>query len=372
MSIYRRKKSPYWWMCYRGRNGQQVRESTHQKFKEDARAALRNRQNEIDAGIYAYLPRKDRVLFSDIAKQFRAEYRGRRGEVSESSKKNYELLLKTITDHFGALSIEKISDADVDEYIKRRKQDTVKGRGRKAISHFTINRELGVLRLVLNWAKAKRKIGSNPIAERLSGVNLPKEEPRKRFFSDAEVSALIGAANEALRQFILIAINAGMRLEEITGLRWNEVDLAARVIHLPPERTKTKTGRDIPLNGTLIKLFEQLKLKRGENVYVFQNPKTNKPYNKCLSNTWKRLLKKAGVQPGRFHDLRRTFITRAAQMGASVKDIQVVVGHKDPMTTMRVYLQATESGMRRVVDLANFSEPAGEILKLPEQVRRQS
>ncbi len=372
MSIYKRKNSPYWWMCYKGRNGQQVRESTHQKFKEDARAALRSRQNEIDAGIYAYLPRRDRILFSDIVKQFKNEYRGRRGVLSESSKANYELLLEKVNGHFGALSIERISDSDVDEYINQRKQDTVKGRGRKVISHFTINRELGVLRLVLNWAKTKRKIACNPIVERLSGVNLPKEEPRKRFFSDAEISALLAAANEAMRQFILIAINAGMRLEEITGLRWNEIDLAASVIHLPPERTKTKTGRDIPMNGTLVKLFEQLKLKRGENVFVFQNLKTKRPYNKCLSNTWKRLLKKAGVQPGRFHDLRRTFITRAAQMGASVKDIQVVVGHKDPMTTMRVYLQATESGMRRVVDLANFSEPSGEVIDMPKVAQKGS
>ncbi|MCJ7525845.1 MAG: tyrosine-type recombinase/integrase [Candidatus Aminicenantes bacterium] len=373
MSIYKRKDSPYLWMCYIGANGKQIRESTECTQKGEARSILEKRKTDLKENKNPILRKDQKIKFANFANTFIDEYQGRRNELSENSRQNYKLLLKKINEYFGEMSLEQINDDCIDQYIKERKQATVKNRGGKKISKFTINRELGVLRLVLNWAQKKKKIVINPVSERLSSENLFREPARTRFFSDDEISALLANANEPMKNIILVAINAGMRLSEILGLRWDEVDINGKVINLPAERTKSKTGRPVPLNKTMIELFIQLKLKRQGGEFVFPNPKTGKPFNKSISHTWNRLLKKCGIRtPGRFHDLRRTFITRTAQRGASVKDIQILVGHKDPMTTMRVYLQATKTGMQRVADLANFSEPAGEIVELPEQVQKRS
>ncbi len=50
----------------------------------------------------------------------------------------------------------------------------------------------------------------------------------------------------------------------------------------------------------------------------------------------------------------------------ALKDIQDQVGHKDSATTLRIYAQVTTEGKQKVVDLVNFSEPAGEMVELPK------
>lgn len=346
-------------------HGNRMRISTGGDNIADARALLEEKRTEVRMGKFPILNKGKKIKFADLAKEFIDEYQGGRGELAESSRKNYQILLKRLVEFFGHLALDQISKKDIAKYIKERKQATVKGMGKNTISPFTINREMGTLRLVLNWAVDQGQLGANPVAKELARKRLFKEPPRTRFFSDDEISAILANARGPMKHIILVGINTGMRLSEILGLRWDEVDIKGRSITIPAERTKNKEAREIRLNSTMIELFQQLKLNRGGQEYVLPNPETGKPFNKSISHGWKRLLKRAGVQPGRFHDLRRTFITRAAKAGANVKDIQVMVGHKDFTTTMKVYAQATKEGQQRVADLANFSEPAGEVIELP-------
>ena len=368
MGIYQRDK--IWWMGYSDASGNWVRESSGSSRKTDAQAILEKRKTEVRENKQPILRKIRKTNFSDFVKTFLKEYQGQKGELSEGSLVNYEVLSKKLVGFFGKLSLEQISDHHIDRYVKERRQESSKGQGKKKISKFTINRELGLLRLILNWAVSERKLRFNQVAVRLSRKKMFEEPPRTRYFTEDELNAMLANASEPLKHFIFVGINTGMRLSEILGLSWNEVDIKDKTIHLPADRVKRKRARDVRLNKSMVDLLEKLKLKKGNDEYVFPNPKTGKPYGKYISHTWQRLMKRCEIKnPGRFHDMRRTFITMAARAGAGVKDIQDQVGHKDPSTTLRIYAQATVEGKQKVVDLVNFSEPAGEMVELQQNIK---
>lgn len=367
---FKYRNSPYYSISWTDKKGIQHKEKTRLTSADDAREVLVEKLRAVKLMRHPYLKDDQKMTFAKFAEKFEKEFKGlrrRHRKFSESSRINYIGFMKKLVGHFGELNISEINESDVDEYISKRESETVRGLGKKKLSPCTINREVGTLRLALNWAVKIKIIGQNPLAEKLSRENLFDEKPREKYFYDEELSAVIATAREPWKKFILIGINTGMRLEEVLGLRWDEVDTKHAIITLPPERTKGNKGREVELNETMVDLFKALKMQRGESEieYIFPSPKTGKPYVKTFSNTWKRLLKRAGIKrPLLFHDLRRTFITKAIGAGVGVKDVQEQVGHEDATTTLKNYAQATKAGKKRAVALVEVSEPAGELVEL--------
>ena len=126
-----------------------------------------------------------------------------------------------------------------------------------------------------------------------------EEPPRTRYFTEDELTAMLANASEPLKQFIFVGINSGMRLSEILGLSWSEVDIKDNTIHLPADRVKRKRARDVRLNKSMVELLEKLKLKKKGEEFVFPNPKTGEPYGKYIFHTWQRLLKRCGIKKGK-------------------------------------------------------------------------
>jgi len=362
------RKSPYWAISWTDKKRVQHRETTRCTSKEEAREVLVEKLRAVRKTIHPFLKDDQKISFAKFAERFMAEYQGNRGDLTESSRTNYFVLLKKLKEHFGELNLGDINEIDVDAYVARRKQDTVRGLGKRKVSHFTINRELAVLRLMLNWAVEKGIIVDNPVKKRIARKKVFKEEPRSVIFTDDELRAILAAASEPWKSFLNVGINTGCRVSEIQGLRWDELDLKNKCIMLPKERTKGGKPREVELNKTMVDFFSKLKLQRQGGEFIFPSPVTGRPYSKSFSNTWKRLLKRAGIKkPVHFHDLRRTFITMAIGRGAGVKDVQEQVGHQDATTTLKNYAQAKKAGKRHVVDLVDVREPSGELVELTKK-----
>src|SRR5262249_47873516 len=89
----------------------------------------------------------------------------------------------------------------------------------------------------------------------------------------------------------------------------------------------------------------------GPSGYLFESKRTGKPITD-IKHAWRKALELAGIPHIPFHCAgRHTFGTRAAEGGASIKDIQEIMDHADIKTTMR-YVHATEQGKRRAVEAA--------------------
>jgi integrase len=140
-----------------------------------------------------------------------------------------------------------------------------------------------------------------------------------------------------------------MRLGEILGLRWGQVDFRKRTICV--ERTKSGKRRFIPINATLLELLRSLRLDRPVGETVFANPKTGQALV-AVRTAFKAACRRAKLSGLRFHDLRHTFATRLIEAGADIITVKELLGHFSVQMTERYTHSRSEQKVRAVELLA--------------------
>ncbi len=136
-----------------------------------------------------------------------------------------------------------------------------------------------------------------------------------------------------LKAIILTALHTGLRKSNILGLRWDQVDLKARLITVP--RTKNGEFHSIPISDVLLEELRKLLRQRLQGAeWVFAAP--GKEAQVDLRKAWERAKREAGIDKGfRFHDLRHTFASHKIMAGVDLRTVQVLMGHKDISMTLR-------------------------------------
>jgi integrase len=171
-----------------------------------------------------------------------------------------------------------------------------------------------------------------------------------RFLDAAEVEALLravpdGSYGGVQRVLYLAAVMTGMRQGELLALRWQDVDWSAQRVRINRNYVrgsfgtpKSHRGRSVPLADRLGGELDELhraSAYQADDALVFGNPHTGSPMNgHTLTRTYQAALKRAGVRPVRFHDLRHTFGTRMAAAGVPMRTLQEWMGHRDFKTTL--------------------------------------
>lgn len=219
-------------------------------------------------------------------------------------------------------------------------------------------------------------------------VVLPKVKHREIVvLTKREQYNLIVAAQNSERRYslgILLALKTGMRIGEICGLRWQDIDEWDRVIHvrqtLQRQETveqieggakteivigspKSENGRrDIPLPSSLIPyLKRQKEMQIQDEVtvgsvyqdkgYVLMNEIGYYTEPRTLQDTFKALLKEAGIERKiNFHALRHTFATRAVEENIDYKTLSEFMGHSSVSTTMNLYAHSLDERKRSLMD----------------------
>src|SRR5262245_49757989 len=131
-------------------------------------------------------------------------------------------------------------------------------------------------------------------------------------------------------------------------LKVEDVDFHRDVLYV--KGTKTDEDREVPLNDVTRGLLSGLVAASSAKGYshVFTNPKTEGQYT-TVKTAWLAACRRAGIKNLRFHDLRHTFGTRAADAGVPLNAIRDVMGHKTAAMTER-YGHATHEGRRKAVE----------------------
>lgn len=159
-----------------------------------------------------------------------------------------------------------------------------------------------------------------------------KIKKRKHVLKDEELPLVWDAAEKLgypygpLWQLILLT---GARKEEIGEMKWDELDLEARTLTIPPERYKTDKVHTIPLSDHALDIIA--KLPRGTGDYVFSYSGGLKPVN-GWSVAKRELNKLIGNKVAHFvtHDLRRTVRTQLSKLGVVREVAELVIGHTKP------------------------------------------
>ncbi len=206
------------------------------------------------------------------------------------------------------------------------------------VSRGTVDKALSVLKAFFNWSIARGLAVSNPVRR----VKLFHEDTsRLRYLTREEYDRLLEAARTIptspyLVEKIVLATHTGLRRGSLFNLRWEQIDLANRVMRIP--RTKSGKPLAVPLNGTAVATLQALYDKRDPDApYVFPHrsgPNAGQPVMD-IKNGFHAALNLADIQDFTWHDLRHTFASWLMMRGASLRAVGELLGHQSMKMTMR-------------------------------------
>jgi len=162
------------------------------------------------------------------------------------------------------------------------------------------------------------------------------------------------------RALVLASFYSGCRVGELSSLTYADVvDSEGKVrdeIRLKAENTKTKEARIVFVNAKLKKELQQYanvyKPADTQLKFFYSQKRKSNGYNaNTLTQFFHYLYKKAGVFGASSHSGRRTFITKLANQGVSVRVLASLAGHRNISTT-QAYIDVNDDMKRKAVELA--------------------
>ena len=200
----------------------------------------------------------------------------------------------------------------------------------KENGHHQANRVLELLKSLFNraieWGLWE---GVNPAI----GVKKYPEKSRDRFLQADEIPKLFEALaeeeNDTLRDYILLSLFTGARKTNVLAMAWKDINLKRKEWKIP----ETKNGETllVPLVDQAVEILQQRKLTAINDFVFYGAGKTG--HMTSPNKGWKRILKRAGIEDLRLHDLRRSLGSWQASTGANLSIIGKTLGHKNVSTT---------------------------------------
>lgn len=351
-TIYRRGKT--WWGRVQ-RQGREIRQSLKTTAEAVARQRLRAWIDELDKVAWGEKPRR---TFDDLALRF---IDGHLPRLKPTAARRYLVSIEALTDSFEGVYLDQIGSSKLAEFEAARRRagrritETMKGKRRpKPIAAGTIRRDLACLSSMFGFAIESEWCEANPVPpylKRAKKRGLREAAPRRRYLSLGEEEKLLAAAGDRhgsadLREAIILAIDTGLRREELFSLRAplpaipGEIGPILRLdknaIEVAQDTSKNSRAREVPLLPRARAMLAQ-KPAQMRTAYLLVNRETGTRYralNKGLAGAAKR----AGIPPLTWHDLRRTCGCRRLQEdGMSIEQVSRWLGHSSILVTESTY-----------------------------------
>ena len=289
-------------------------------------------------------------------------------QVRASSYKTYQGFISNhIKPNLGDLPLDKLTAMDLQRLYKHllengRVECTESRNKPKGLSVKTVRNINQMISSALNCAVEQRMIPANPT----KGCVLPKLEQKEMkilppeslgtFFEEARRSGVF--------ELYYIDLATGLRRGELLGLKWSDIDLDKGIIHVrrqilrqngkivgAPLKTKN-SYRNIAIGTDTIKILKGMEQK---DEYVFPSPFGGPMSPDSVLHMLQRVLKRAGLERIRFHDLRHTFSVLALQNGVDVKTLSAMLGHYSAGFTLDTYAHVTTSMQKQAANaVGNF------------------
>ncbi len=238
--------------------------------------------------------------------------------------------LTVLRDHFGTCRLRSITHGDVRQFRSARLAQKTRTKGQRTIA--SVNRELSMLRRMLNVAQREGWILRSPFAAGDSLISLADENKRERILTREEEVKLLSACETPqrshLKAILICALDTGMRQGEIFSLRWRDVDFENGLLKIRAFHTKTMKERQVAITTRLALELERLKASAPDNLdgLVFGIIDNVKRSFTAARN-------KARLKDVRFHDLRHTAATRLVGAHIPLSEVGRVLSHTQANTT---------------------------------------
>ena len=263
---------------------------------------------------------------------------------------------KHIVPKIGDTPIEKVTSLQLQKFYnslqtngKVRQQPD----GKQGLSKKVVRGIHTLLRMALTQAVQEGIISSNPTDH----CTVPRLERREmRVIPPEQITAYLQAAkNYNVLPMFYLELSTGLRRGELLALLWSDLDIENQTIRVNKQVmgrhgelivSTPKTAhsiRTIDISPQAIQLLQEEHALHPDNPYMFPSPVTGTMYHPdTAGRIHKKLLKEAGIEDVRFHDLRHTFATVALQNGVDIKTLSNVLGHFSSGFTLDTYTHVTK------------------------------
>ncbi|MGU3337188.1 tyrosine-type recombinase/integrase [Methylobacterium mesophilicum] len=258
----------------------------------------------------------------------------------------------------GALKLSQVTTPRVYAFA-----DEMKEKGRSAE---TVRRSVQSLGRIFRFAKGRGLAGQNPVAD-VKLRRSKRDAGRVEIPTREDLRAILTAAEGRWRSLIIVAMFTGLRISELRGLRWADIDLKRRQLtvsqradawkKIGPPKSESGT-RDVPLSPLVVNTLREWRLAcpKGDLDLVFPSGTGQVEYHSNIVNRgWYPLQVKAGVvvmvdgkdEDGRpikvpkarynFHALRHAAASMLIESRMTPKRVQTIMGHSSITVTYDVY-----------------------------------
>ena len=371
-SIEKRGKDSYRLSCLAGYNlqGKPIKKTkTVHGTKKEAEIELAKFVADVQNGMVI---EGKALRFSEFTEIWKRDYGSK--ELAPSTYKRYCRMLETrLLPYFGHFYVNKIKPTDIMQFYDLLGKDTqlVRKKGNngkktiKPLSGKTILEHHRLLRAMLHKAVYWQIIVSNP-AER---VQPPKaRKPKRKYYDDDQCKILLENLEQLsyekikYKTAIIIAVFTGLRLGELMGLEWSDIDFRNGIISINrssqyladkgvfTKMPKTESSiREVAIPEFVISLLEEYKLWYEEQKSLYGELWNNsnrlfvqadgKPMNPSTISKWfVKFIEQIGLPVINFHGLRHTNATLLIAQNVDVAVVAARLGHAQITTTLNFYV----------------------------------
>ena len=275
--------------------------------KSDAERWGRQVETQLDRGTFIDNSEAQRTSLADAIERYRREVTPKKkGALQEGYRLN---VLKR--SKLSRLSLASVRSTDIAQYRDERA---------KFVTANTIKNELNTLSAIFQYLKNEMGlIDTNPCRS----VKRPSPpQGRTRRLQPGEEERLLTACRSSrawyLQHIVILAIETGARLGELTKLRWQDINLSSAVAHL--HDTKNGENRRIPLSKAALRCLNAMPQGIDGQLIPAQTD--------SVKETFRAAVRRAGLKDLHFHDLRHEAVSRLFELGLNLMEVASISGHK--------------------------------------------
>lgn len=322
------KRGNIWWARAQ-RDGREFRQSLKTSNKRLAENRLQEWLRQIEAQQWGDRPR---IALQQAMRHFAQTHMT---SLKMQSARRYAVSMKWIDERLGDKYLDQIDRAALSDFETWRRSMGVKPP--------TVRRDLMCLSAILSSCEDADWIneGANPVPaylRRRAKRGLKEAPPRTRYLQAPEEQKLLKHASPAVYGAICLAIDTGLREQELFTLTWPQINFAQGII-TTTNNTKSKRSRIVPMPERSAQILAQMKKKNFDNVsslFVFCHSTGKRIIS--MKKGFRAAVTRAGLLDVRWHDLRRTAGCKWLQdQGKRLEDVQILLGHASITTTEKAY-----------------------------------
>ena len=352
--------------------GKLIRKQFTGKTQQDVKYKLQEYKKQMLMGVL----NEDKLTVSDWFYSWLFDYR--KQDLKPKSFQRYHGIYKNYIENtdFGNIKLNDLRTTHLQSHYKKLLDN--------GVTPTTIRQINTNLKTCLNEAERQGYIQKNWCKL----VTLPKKEDNKevKVLTKQEQEKFLEAIKgHELELLYIVALGTGLRIGEILGLKWSDIDFKNNELHVNrslqkaaiyeddkivryevQETTpKTKNSlRTIPVPQNIIKKLIAHKKEQNELILLLQEEYDNKNYVFCNKlgkpiedkrpgRNLKTILTSISIEPIKFHALRHTYATRLFEAGIPPKTVQHLMGHSDIETTMNIYTHVMKEQKLEAIEKIN-------------------